>query len=105
MSEMPWPFSTPIEELDLSKAVLNLPTPEGIEMGAHLDHFCQHELEQSGKRDERCWDCAFRRSSIPNGCPPTLMDAVKCLMEDEPFHCHIKSGQPVCAGYALLKRS
>jgi hypothetical protein len=100
--EMPWPFSTPIEELDLRTAKLNLPTPDGIEAGSHLDRFCQVEIGK-GKRDERCWDCAFRATAIPNGCVPTVMDAIKCLAEDEPFHCHVKAGQPVCAGYSLLK--
>ena len=108
VTRVPWEFSAPpVNDTD---AVPNLPTPEGWALGAELARIADLEEERQRERFPNakppCADCAFRAGSIPNGCPGTLMDAVKALAECIPFYCHhgLDSGQPtrLCAGYALL---
>lgn len=55
---------------------------------------------------ERCKSCAFRLGTIPNQCAPTVMDALKCVIEKRDFMCHEHfdaDGNPteLCAGYLL----
>ena len=71
----------------------NAPTPEGREAGAHLVRLTEPAVQQladDGEADERCATCAFRLGTFPNGCPETVLDALKCVMEGEPFYCHDK---------------
>lgn len=91
--------------------VRNKPEELGWELGSQLDRFCEAEIAKySGSglaAPERCRTCAFRKGTYPNGCVPTVMDALKSVMErDETvFLCHEhKKGDsaPVCAGYLLL---
>jgi len=92
MTTAPWDYSTP--PADASKAVPNVPTPEGSALGVELARITAKELErQPPGTPPPCDECAFVRGTIPNGCPSTLMDAVKCLVEGEPFYCH-KSVRP-----------
>jgi|SRR5580698_8835378 hypothetical protein len=108
VTRVPWEFSTP--PANDAEAVPNLPTPEGRALGAELARIAdleeEHQREKFPNAKPRCADCAFRAGSIPNGCPETLMDAVKALAECTPFYCHhgLDSAQPtrLCAGYALL---
>lgn len=91
--------------------VRNKPTPDGYALGEHLDRFCDQEIEkyrQSGMAvPRRCNTCAFRKGTYANGCVPTVMDALKCMLEgDTVFLCHEhRKGDepPVCAGYMLLR--
>jgi hypothetical protein len=109
VSRVPWDFSEP--PADDETAVPNVPTPEGRLLGAQLARLADVEEERLRERfphmHRRCGDCAFRAGTVPNGCPETLMDAVKGLVEAVPFYCHKKfdeDGKPLllCAGYALL---
>lgn len=86
-------------------------TPEGIAMGKQLARLCDVAEAEQRKRfpnqASRCQSCAFRAGTLPNGDPVTLMDAVKCLVEQVPFMCHQvfdKAGNPteMCAGYAMM---
>ncbi len=78
----------------------NAITDEGRELGKHLARFCDQELD--GKRDDRCDTCAFRSGDhIANGSPETLMSALKCAMEGEPFWCH--EHDRACAGWAAMR--
>ena len=78
----------------------NLPSPEGRELGAHMARLCDREL--IGKPDNRCTTCAFRAGDhIANGSPETLMSALKCAMEREPFWCH-EHDRP-CAGWLAMR--
>jgi hypothetical protein len=101
----PWPFARRIDpsELGVTQGVtLNEPTPEGEALGSHLARFVEVELQtRAAELPGRCHDCAFRRGSKPNGCPSTLMDALKCVLEGETFYCHINEGKP-CAGWVAL---
>jgi hypothetical protein len=105
----PWEFSKPPAPGE--PTVANVPTPEGRALGAELARL--YEIEEAKLRvrfprmQPRCDDCAFRAGTDPNGCVETLMDALKGLMECEPFYCHkgVTPGEPpkrLCAGYATL---
>lgn len=79
----------------------NRATDEGRELGAHLARLCDTEAENQG-RDGRCSTCAFRAGGhIANGSPETLMTALKCAMEREPFWCH-EEDVP-CSGWLLMR--
>lgn len=81
--------------------ILNRPTPEGEELGRELVRLIEPDvkrLEAEGVPDARCSSCAFRLGTIPNGCPTTLMDALKCIMEGDPFYCHM-GDKPLCHGW------
>lgn len=85
----------------------NRPTPEGRELGRCLARFAEqalHELAQTGIPDARCHTCAFRLGTVPNGCPTTLMDALKCVMEHTPFDCH-EAATPCFGWLAMLAAS
>jgi hypothetical protein len=106
--EMPWDFTTTPEP---GSGVPNEPTPEGRELGAHFARWADEaEAEQRKQFPDmlpRCNECAFRAGTRPNGCPGTLMDALKCLMELTPFYCHkgVKDGEEptrLCTGYMVL---
>ena len=80
------------------RGVRNTPTPEGRELGANL-------ARMTGEVPGACGDCAFRAGTRANGCAVSLMSAIKCVMENDPFYCHY--GVPdeavparVCAGWA-----
>ena len=89
----------------------NLPTPQGRELGEALASFVDVEiaaLESAGNPvPVRCAECAFRRGTVPNGCVPTLMDAVKTLFEGEiGFDCHLPGREGVpCGGYQILAQA
>lgn len=81
--------------------IKNRATDEGRALGAQMARFADIEAERSG-RDGRCGTCAFRAGDhLANGSPETLMTALKCVMEREPFWCH-EHDRP-CAGWQLLK--
>lgn len=66
-------------------------TPEGQKLGACMVRLTEPEVAKlvaQGEPDDRCKTCAFREGTIPNGCPQTQMDALKCVMEGVPFFCH-----------------
>lgn len=79
----------------------NATTPEGRALGEQMARLCDGEIAKSGK-DDRCSTCAFRAGDhIANGSPETLMSALKCVMEREPFWCH-EHDRP-CAGWAAMR--
>lgn len=79
----------------------NRRTEEGIALGREMARLCDGEL--AGKTDNRCQTCAFRSGEhLANGSPETLMTALKCAMEGEPFWCHDPSSR-VCAGWLAMK--
>ncbi len=78
----------------------NVATPEGRDLGDQLARLCDAEL--AGKPDRRCGTCAFRKGDhVANGSPQTLMSAIKCAFEREPFWCH-EHDRP-CAGWEAMK--
>jgi hypothetical protein len=80
--------------------VPNISTPEGRELGRNMARLCDREL--AGKRDDRCGTYAFRAGDhIANGSPGTLMSALKCALEGDPFWCH-EHDRP-CAGWRAMR--
>lgn len=81
----------------------NVATPEGRALGAQMARLCDGEIA-NGKRDDRCDTCAFRAGDhLANGSPETLMSALKCAMEGEPFWCH--EHDRACGGWAIMRAS
>lgn len=86
----------------------NRPTPEGRAIGEHLARWADaadsEQRKQFPKMAERCVTCAFRKGTIPNGCPETVMDALKCVIEGVDFMCHHspKDDREPCMGWLLL---
>jgi hypothetical protein len=89
--------------------VPNRPTAQGRGLGKQLammaDKAEAEFTKLHGKTKERCRSCAFRGGTLPNGCEETLMDAIKCVMEGEPFYCHETKGddKPLCAGWYVAQ--
>lgn len=82
----------------------NKPEAVGYELGAHLARFADQAeaaLRARGVQvPERCSTCAFRAGTTPNGCVTSVMDALKCAIEHEPFLCHHdKEHRTPCAGW------
>lgn len=82
--------------------VPNRPTPEGRMVGRELarlaDQAEAESLKKFPKSRVRCRTCAFRAGTIPNGCVSTVMDAMKCVMEQKEFLCHEDMPHP-CMGW------
>lgn len=81
-------------------------SPVGQAAGAQLVRLVEPaiaRLAAEGEPDERCKSCAFRAGTVPNGCAQTMMDALKCVIEDVPFLCHVntyRDGSPkICHGW------
>jgi len=94
----------------------NQPCPAGRALGeqlARLSEAAEKEVRPRLPADfpERCASCAFRLDTFPNGCLPTVMDAMKCAMEGKMFYCHHgtpdvngRHTQP-CIGYLISRAS
>jgi hypothetical protein len=84
----------------------NRVSPEGKNLGKQLARLCDRQAEQfivdgEWEKDERCDSCAFRHGTVPNGCLQTQLDALKSVLEHEPFFCHVEQpkGSHVCSGW------
>jgi hypothetical protein len=106
---LPWDYSE--EPAADEPTVPNVPTPEGRMLGRELARLADIEeaklRKQFPRLQPRCDDCALRSGTDPNGCVETLMDVIKCVVEQERvFYCHkgVKDGQPkrMCAGFGFL---
>jgi hypothetical protein len=89
---------------DLIDTRLREPTIEEREMGYHLVRLCEAEIEANPVARERCADCVFRFGTVPNTTAQTLLDATECMVTGEPFFCAHEPGEPVCAGWAALRK-
>lgn len=104
----PWGYSKPLPD---GEGYPNEPDAEGRKLGAELARLADvaeaEQLKTFPDQLPRCDDCAFRAGTNPNGCSETLMDAIKCVMELNPFYCHKgldEQGSPkhICRGWFLL---
>jgi hypothetical protein len=86
----------------------NRVTPEGKELGVQMARLTEpiiEELARQGEPDDRCESCAFRLGTVPNGCPQTQMDALKAVLEQVVFLCHMSPKSPsgnytkICHGW------
>lgn len=94
----------------MSKLIPNRPTPLGRKagelFGRLIDKSANELRDKFPDMQERCKSCAYRPGTIPNGCEETIMDAIKCAVELEPFYCHErfdKEGKPIdiCQGWVI----
>ena len=94
--------------------VRNKPTPEGQALGVELARLTENAKTAVKAvfpdHAEPCQSCAFRAGTLPNGCPETVMDALKCVVTGEPFYCHQGfdvDGKPtkLCAGWVIAMSS
>lgn len=84
---------------------VNDPSPEGAELGGLLARWVDAEMDGPRILRPRCHDCAFLRGTEPNQIAGTLMTALKCVIEKEPFYCHSERGVSngkLCAGWQAL---
>lgn len=85
---------------------INAPTEEGRELGSHLARWADQELAKRKavfpNHVERCATCAFRRGTVANQSPATLLSALECLQGDDIFMCHERVDHD-CVGYSVLK--
>lgn len=104
----PWPFSKAPAE---GEGFPNLPSEAGRALGEQLARLTDIELAKDlpahPAQLQRCDECAFRSGTTPNGCVETIMDAVKCMLEREPFYCHkvaAADGEPrrLCGGWVAM---
>lgn len=84
-----------------TRMIPNTASPEGRELGREMARICDAEIGDGP--DDRCATCAFRAGDhLANGSVATLMTALKCAMEREPFWCHEADNRP-CAGWQAVK--
>ena len=87
---------------------VNAPTAEGLELGAQMARFADHEMAKRKaafpNHVERCATCAFRKGTAANGSPATLLTALECIRGDDIFMCHEREHHD-CVGYAILKHA
>lgn len=104
----PWDYSKPVGDGD---GYPNEPTEQGIALGKELARIADiaeaEQVKHFPNQLPRCDDCAFSAGTRPNGCSETLMDAIKCVVELNPFYCHKgcdADGNPrhICRGWFLL---
>jgi len=86
----------------------NRPSAEGEQLGEQLARIAEKALEKLRERfpehEEPCESCAFRRGTVPNQCLPTVMDALKCVVEQTHFYCHQgpkHEAKQLCTGYMI----
>lgn len=86
----------------MNKLVRNLPCDKGRMLGRELARMADRAEAESVKNfpntKVRCKTCAFRGGTVPNGTLLTVMDALKCAMEQKPFLCHEDLPNP-CMGW------
>jgi len=95
----------------MADLVPNRPSSEGRLIGEQLARMTDKAepeiLAKFPDHPRRCKSCAFSAGTIPNGCLPTVMDAMKATMEMDPFYCHQPKpgpdGKPttICAGWSI----
>lgn len=78
----------------------------GAQLGDMLARFFERELsDQPNEIRERCSTCAFRPGTLPNQSAGTLMNALKCVVERDPFFCHEKGREGChCVGYDVMTK-
>lgn len=85
---------------------MNQPSEMGRALGKEMARFADQQEVKHGDIPPRCATCAFRHGTRPNGCLSTVGDAMKCILEQEPFYCHERvdeRGERVlCMGFVLL---
>lgn len=91
-----------------AESFANDPTDEGRALGREIARMADAEFAKDASLRPRCHDCAFLGGTAPNSIAGTLMNALKCALERDPFYCHVipaDGRQQLCAGWeAMLNR-
>jgi len=90
---------------DVVDTRLREPRIEERELGYHLVRLCEPEIIANPVARERCEDCVFRFGTVPNTTGETVVAAMDCMRTGEPFFCAHEPGEPVCAGWAALRKA
>ena len=90
----------------MNELVRNIPSIEGAEGGSQLARLTEKATNELRLKFPNlklpCGTCAFRRGTFPNRCAATVMDAFKCVMEQEDFYCHESDGKVgLCHGWMI----
>jgi hypothetical protein len=105
---MPDPFPRTHATADEAERFVNHPTDEGRALGREVARLADAEFAANPALRPRCHDCAFLAGTEPNSIAGTLMNALKCAIERDPFYCHVipaDGRQRLCAGWeAMLNR-
>lgn len=104
MTTVPWAFSTPTPG---GPTRPNVPDALGEEAGRELARLTAPALDLDRTAFPGslppCDDCAFLEGTEPNRCLSTVADAIKCVVEQQPFWCHkgVVDDKPkrLCAGW------
>lgn len=101
--------------IDPPEAVMepNRPSPEGEALGRELARLAAPVIAEFQAKNPQartpCPTCAFTLGTLPNRCVATQMDALKCVIELEPFYCHhhMDGDKPthLCAGWFAVASS
>lgn len=92
--------------------VPNLPSPEGEALGVEIARMAANSEADYRARfpdaPPMCNDCAFRGGTEPNRRAATLMTALKCVIEREPFYCHkgiadADAPKRLCGGWCVAE--
>jgi len=88
--------------------IRNFRTPEGAELGRELARLADNAEPAARLKvpelPPRCASCALRAGRhLANQSPTTLLNLIKCLLENIPFECHEphRAGE-LCSGWAML---
>lgn len=107
--QAPWDYSHPKGD---GTDVPTVPCEVGEAVGEIIARLADESEARMRAHDmsppPRCGDCAFRRGSLPNRCLPTVANALKSVIEGEPFFCHHgldANGEAtrVCAGWIAAR--
>lgn len=100
------PFPVVAIKLDQATRDHKRVSPIGRAVGEQLVRLTEPviaKLAAEGDEDERCKSCAFRAGTVPNGCAQTMLDVMKCVIEQKPFYCHVEKyadgSEKVCHGW------
>ena len=104
----PWKFSWP--PTPGGRVIPNLPSEAGAAAGAELARLVESDLARARESGAPapCVECAFVKGTQANRSGATVMDAVKCVLEGEPFFCHLglkDEDEPtsLCRGYLAAR--
>lgn len=103
MAKIPWDYITSGPD----SMVPNLPTPQGRELGTELARLSAAEIARAAEEypelPKPCNECAFVAGTVPNGCLPTVANALKCAIEGDEFLCHKGTADRPCAGWLATR--
>lgn len=91
----------------MSRAV---PSKHGHALGRALADLADSQVAANPQIRERCSDCALKNGTMPNMMAPTVLEAMRCVLQIDKAHfgCHHGldedgNSTKLCAGYLLCR--